>query len=200
MDDKKVKAKLSEGYLYVRAIIEIAGKPKEYVEETLKTHLNNMKSDKNYIVLKETFESAEKLENYFDAFAEIEFLAKDPVALVAFCFSYMPGNVEILEPEMIEMPSNEFSGLLNDLQARSHALNTGVLELKEKNLHYVKNTAVLLRNFIVVLISSKPMTLKQMDAYMGVKEEDLLKVLDVLMKEKKIKKQGDIYSAIPKND
>jgi len=198
MNEKQIKSKIAEGSLYTRIILEIVGMPKEYVEESLKSYLKKIKADKNYDIIKEHVEKAEKQDTYFTAFAELEVLMKNSMALLAFCFDYMPSSVEIIEPGKILTNNNEFTGFVNDMLARSHALNSGVIELSEKNKFYVRNTAVLLRNFLVVLLSSKTMTIKQIHPYLGVQEEDIKKVLDVLIKEGKVKKQGEIYSVIPK--
>ena len=198
MDHKKIKEKIADGYTHVRIIIEVVGKPKEYVEESLKLHLDKIKSDKTYLIAKETIEPAEKQENYFSTFAEIELLVKKSSDIIALCFDYMPSSVEILAPERMIIKNNEFAGFLNDLQARLHALNTGIIQLKDHNKLYIKNTAVLLRNFIVVLLSSRQLTIEEMQPYLGVAKENIEKVLAVLIKEGKVKKQGKKYTVIPK--
>lgn len=198
MDHKKIKEKIADGHTHLRIIIEVVGKPKEYVEESLKSHLDKIKSDKTYLIAKETIEPAEKQENYFSTFAEIELLVKKSSDIMSLCFDYMPSSVEILAPERMIMKNNEFTGFLNDLQARLHALNTGIIQLKDQNKLYIKNTAVLLRNFIVVLLSTRQLTIEEMHPYLGVRKEDIEKVLTVLIKEGKVKKQGKKYSVIPK--
>jgi hypothetical protein len=201
MDEKQIKSKVADGYLYVRIILEIVGKPKEHVEESLKEYVKKIKADKEYNIIKEKSEKAEKLENgLFSAFSELEMLMKDPAALLNFCFDYLPSSIEVVEPERIMLKNSDFSDFMNDLLHRTISLNTTVLETRSRNEFYVKNLAVLLRNFIVVLVSSRPMTLNQMSPYLGVKEEDVKKVLDVLVNEKKVKKEGDLYKAVPKKD
>lgn len=192
-----MQEKINDGYTHIRIIVEVVGKPKDYVKKSLKDHLNNIKSDKTYLVVKETIEPVEKHENYFSTFAEIELLVKKPSDIMSLCFDYMPSSVEILAPERMMIKNNEFAGFLNDLQARLHALNTGIIQLKDKNTLYVKNTAVLLRNFIVVLLSSRQLTIEEMQPYLGVAKENIEKVLVVLIKEGKVKKQGKKYTIIP---
>jgi len=198
MDEKLIKSKIASGYIYVRSIIEVLGKPKEHVEETLKAHVKKISEDKDYNIIKKTVEKAERQEDFFNAFAEIEFLVKDTLTLLSFCFDYMPSSVEIIEPEQIMIKNSDFTGFINDMQARLHALNTGVIETNERSNFYVRNTAVMLRNFLVVLLSSKPMTTTQMKPYIGISEVDIKKVLDVLLKEGKVKKQNELYSVVPK--
>jgi glutamyl-tRNA reductase len=200
MEQKQIKSKIADGYLYLRVILEIVGTPKEHVEESLKEYVKKIKADKTYTIIKEKSEKAEKQENgLFSAFSEMEMLMKDTSLLLNFCFDYLPSSIEVIEPEKLIIKNSDFGDFMNDLLARTITLNTTVIQTTERNQFYVKNTAVLLRNFIVVLLSSKPMTIKQISPYLGVKEEDVKKVIDVLINEKKVKKDGEVYKVIPKD-
>jgi len=197
MDYREIKQKIAEGYIYIRAIVEIVGKPKVYVKKALESHLKKIKEDDSFIITKEKIEPPEPQENFFSTFAELELLIKNPKILSSFCFDYMPSSIEILEPQNLNFSSNDLTDFLNDLQARSHALNTMVIQLRDNAKFYVKNTAVLLRNFIVVLLSARALTIDQMHPYLGVKKEDIAKILKILIKEGKVKKDGDKYRAVP---
>ena len=194
MDNKKIKEKLSEGYLHIRAIIEIVGKPKKYVEDTINDYLKKIKED--YDIVNEHLETTEPQDDLFSAFAELEIMMKNSNALLSFCFDFMPSSIEILEPEQINVKNTDLSSFLNDLQTRVHGLNTGLLQEKQQSKFYIKNTAVLLRNFLVVLLSSRAMSLKEIQPFLGVKENDIEKVLQVLINEKKVIKQGDKFQVI----
>ncbi len=201
MDERQIKSKVADGYLYVRVILEIVGKPKEHVEESLKDYVKKIKADKNHVIVKEKTEKAEPhQDDLFSAFSEIEMLMKNSDALLSFCFDYMPSSIEIIEPERIILKNSEFNGFINDMLSRTISLNTTVLEMQERANYYISNTAVLLRNFLVVLFSSRPMTLKQASQYLGIKEQDTLKVIDVLIKEGKVKKNQDKYIAVEKKN
>lgn len=198
MDNKEIRNKIAEGRIYVRAIIEVVGKPKEHVTESLASHIKHIEDNKDLILVKKSIEPAIKQDDFFSTFAEVELLAKDTVTLLAFCFDYMPSSIEILAPERLVMSNSNLSGFLNDMQARLHAVNTGLVQLQEKNKFFIKNTAVLLRNFLVVLLSSKPMTIQQIHPFLGVKKEDIIKILNVLMQEEKVIKKDNLYSVKPK--
>jgi hypothetical protein len=198
MEEKERRSKIAEGYLQVRAIVEVVGKPKKYVEDSIQDHLKKMKKNKNLLLISEDVEKTEKKDNFFSTFAEVEFLIKDSKELMYFCFDYMPSSIEVIEPERITMKNRDLADFMNDLQSRLHVLNTGIIQIQDRNKLFVKNTAVLLRNFLVVLLSSKPMDLKEIKTYMGVKEEDIQKVLEVLINEGKIVKQDEKYKAKPK--
>ncbi len=196
MKEKEIREKISEGMIHVRVIIELVGKPKEHIESTLKNYIKQIKD--SYTVTSETFEKAVEKDNFFSTFAELEILMKNAEQIILFAFDYMPASIEVLEPSDLVLKNNELSGFMNDLLVRLHGLNTGLITERKNTKFYIKNTAVLLRNFIIVLLSSRPMTLNEIRPYMGVKEEDIEKVLNVLIKEGKVKKQDNLYSVVAK--
>ncbi|MBW2992942.1 PCI domain-containing protein, partial [Candidatus Woesearchaeota archaeon] len=59
-----------------------------------------------------------------------------------------------------------------------------------------KNTRTLLRNLLNIVLLSKPRTIEEMSAIIGVKEKELEKFLNAMIKEGKMKKEGDLYSAV----
>ena len=193
MAKKAVKIKVAEGHIHVRAIIEIVGKPQEYVEETLKGHIKKLRSEEGIELLEEKIEKAEPTDNYFSAFAEVELLFSDFNKIVSFCFDFMPASVEIIDPERLELKNNEISDMLNDIQSRMHSLNTGMIQANESTSFHIKATAVMLRNFITVLLSAGPMTVKQIAPLIGLKEEEILKVIDVLMTEGRVRQENGRY-------
>jgi len=190
--------KLDEGQILVRSIIEVAGKPKEHVEETLKGLIKKMKDNKKYDLSEEQVESAEEHEGFFSAFAEVEFFVKKLEHVTDFCFEYMPANVEIIEPEEIILENNTFTGFINNLMAMVHDLNRTTIESRGLSSAHIKNAAVLLRNFIVVLLSQSPKSTIEMQKYLGVHQQDIEKVLEVLIKEGKVKKDKDKYFVVVK--
>ena len=189
MKTKEIREKISEGHLHIRTIVEIAGKPKEYVEETLTNYVKKIKKNKNHVILSEDPQPAEEKEGFFSAFTELEMLVKSPSDLLSFCFDYMPASVEIMEPENMRMKSTDLSDFINDLQARLHSLNTAMIQNKDKNKLYIQNTAVLLRNFLIVLLSYNTLSLEEIVPYMGIKKEGIQRVLAILIKEGKIKRR-----------
>jgi hypothetical protein len=199
MEERELKEKIDEGHLHVRAIIEVIGKPIEHVQKTIKEYVQGIK--KGFTVIKIHVEDAEEQENFFSTFAEVELLLKNVQELLKFSFEFMPSSVEIIEPERINIENNEFTNYLNDLQARVHGLNTGLIQARDQSLLYVKNTAVLLRNFIVVVLARHPMTVDEIQPLMGVQADDIKKVLGVLIKEGKVKLIETKYTLIKqKND
>ncbi|MFW6233695.1 MAG: hypothetical protein ACOC3Z_03465, partial [Nanoarchaeota archaeon] len=120
----------------VRAIIEILGKPKEHVIESMKKYVENIKKDENYDVEEEMIEEPVEQEDQpgvFSTYSEIVFNVKDVNQLISFCFDYMPSSVEIIDPEDFQMTSKHLTDLLNDLQSRLHHTEMITKKLFEEN-------------------------------------------------------------------
>ncbi len=192
MDKKEIQSKLNQGYIHTRAIIEVIGKPKDYVQETIENYVQKIKKNKETIVISEDIAKVKPVEDLFSIFAEIEMLAADAKTLVAFCFDYMPASIEILAPEKLVYDTNDFTDFVNDLQARLHAVNMGLQDLKEHNKNLIKNTAVLLRNFVYQALR-RPRDLSELRKIMGVDEAKLEKIVQGLIKEGKVQRTGDKY-------
>jgi hypothetical protein len=119
-----------------RTIIEIAGFPKEHIEEVMQKIIGKIK-EKFEVIKSETFESVElkdKMTGFWSAFSEIELKFEDINSMTLFCFEYMPSSIEILEPEELIFGSIDFSGFLNDLLARLHEYDMVVKNLQAENM------------------------------------------------------------------
>lgn len=199
MEERELREKIDEGYLNVRAIIEVVGKPIEHVQKTIKEYVEGIK--KGFTMTQVHVEDPVEQDNFFSTFAEVELLLKNVQELLKFSFEFMPSSIEIIEPEKIIIENNEFTNYLNDLQARILGLNAGLIQTRDQSALYVKNTAVLLRNFLVVVLARQPMTVEEIQPLMGVKTDDIKKILGVLIKEGKVKLVENKYTLIKqKND
>lgn len=122
--------------ILARAVIEIAGFPKEHIEEVMKKVIDKVKE--NFEVVKsEIFESVElkdKMAGFWSVFSEMELKFEDINAITIFCFEYMPSSIEILEPEELKFDSLSFAGFMNDLLARLHEYDMVVKNLQAENI------------------------------------------------------------------
>src|SRR3989344_4590330 len=84
-------------------IIEIAGFPKEHVEEL------------------------------WSSFVDIKITFKDLNQMIVFCFDYMPSSVDIIEPLKFNFESVEISGLFNDLMGKIHHYDMLLKNFKAMN-------------------------------------------------------------------
>lgn len=192
-----IKEMLEKGYIHSRIIIELLGKPKEYVEKALKGYVEKIKEDSDIEIIGTEYGKAkEHEEGIWATFVEIEILILDIPSLVGFCFDYMPASIEIIAPDKFSFRSDEFSRIVNDLQGKLHHLDAMVKQFKVENDFLRKNTRTLLRNLLNIVLLSKPRTIEEMSAIIGVKEKELEKFLNEMIKENKVKKEGDLYSSV----
>ena len=192
----KIKQKIEEGWIHCIFIIEMLGKPKEHLEKTLKGYISALKKDIKVEILKEEYAEPEKDKDskLYTIFVELEVLVKGAAKVIDFCFDYLPSSVEILEPTSIEYQSTDFSGLLNDLQARLHQMDMAVKNSNQENTILKKNSAIFLRNIIYLSLKQEKKDITKLSKDSGVPEKELEKFLEIIIKEKKIKKNKKIYS------
>src|SRR3989344_1166139 len=89
-----------------RAIIEMLGAPKEYIDKILRDYIAKIKNEGAKIV-SERYEEAVQQDKLFSNFVEMEILFDKPSQLLSFCFESMPSSIEIIEPEALVLPSFE---------------------------------------------------------------------------------------------
>lgn len=118
--------------LKVRFIIEVAGYPKDHVENTMKAVVEKLKKEKK--VMRYNIFEAEQKEKLFSTFSEVEIEVEDFDELIGICFDYMPSSVEILKPSKINLESKEFENIINDLLAKLHQHDMIMKNLQANNL------------------------------------------------------------------
>lgn len=191
--------RLEKGQVHFRAIIEVAGRPKEHVEETIRNNVEKIKKQEDMDVMKEDFAEIKKQEDQKDqgelwsTFVELELWIKDLPSLFDFCFDYMPSSVDVIEPKELHLKEREVSGLLNDLQANLHKMNILVKNITNENLFLKKNANNLLQNIIFVLTLKQGKTVEQLSKVTGFEPDNLKNFLERLVKKEKLVKEGDEY-------
>ena len=171
-----------------RAVIEVLGKPKEHVEQSLQGYIEKLKNDKDYTLIDEKFAELKKQDEQelWATFAEVEIKTDKFENLTKFCFEFMPSLVEVLEPHSITFAGNELSEFLSDLQARLHNIDMLAKQVKMERDHYQQSMGALLKNYIHVLLSKGPLTGDQLSRLTGIKEDRLGDFLDALIDEGKM--------------
>lgn len=177
--------------IVARVIIEMLGAPKEYIETTLKNYIEKLKKD-GIKIIKETVEPAQKQNELFSTFVELDIDFDKMEDLLGFCFDSMPSSVEILEPEELQINASDLSGHLNDLQAKLHEVDMVVKTTRAQNKVLDKNAMNVFKNFVKYLCK-EGMTTEEMSKIVGIETRQLQKFVDILVKEGKIKKEGDKY-------
>ena len=157
------------------AVIEVLGKPQEHVENMLSSIITKLKDDERFELKKSEQHKCIQQENteLFATFAEVELSTKELDNMIGFCFDFMPSSIEIISPSTLELPSANLGQFLNDLQARLHHVDMVAKQLKMERDLISKNTAGLLKNYLLILLSNNKLSLSQLSKYTGVEEDKL---------------------------
>lgn len=194
LSKEEISEKIEEGFMRVRAIVEMLGAPKEYIVKTLKTYVKKIGENKETIVLKEKYAKPRKQEKLFSIFVELEMLVKDASTLAFFCFDYMPASIEIIEPEKFTYNARDFANFFNDMQARLHRLDMVIKNLTAKASVLEKNAGLLLRNNLLILLKEKDKGLDELAKGSGIPPRQLAPFLERLIREGWIKEKKGKYA------
>ncbi len=181
MNEKEIRARIEEGWLMANVIIEVLGKPREHVETTLTAFIDQIREDKDFVIIKKAVEEAVEKEGAFSAFADLELLGKDISVLIDFCFEYMPSSIEIVNPEKVVFDLGTLNDLLNDLLARLHRVDMMLKNALSENMHLKDNTSALLQNTVRLSVKEKAKTLKEIAEEVGMDEKYLGSFIDKMV-------------------
>ena len=188
-----VKEKLEKGIIQAKIIIEIVGKPKEHVEDTIKGYVEKIKKNFDVISIDIAEVKKAKEQEMFSTFVELELLVKDLNSLIGFCFDYMPSSIEIIEPKQFALKETDIGNLLTELQGKLHHLDMMIKQVNNENKFLKSNTSNLMKNMIRLLIFKDGMELEGLARIMGIDKKDLEKFLDVMIKKEHVEKKENKY-------
>jgi len=195
--DEKVNVKelLEDKWILARLILQIAGSPKEHVEETLKKLVEDIKKYKEIKLIKSQLEEAtEQEDKIWTAFAEVEIVTKNLPLLTAFCMEYMPSSVEILEPDVPLANANMTTNFLNDLLSKIHEFSMQLKNANAKIEILNKNASALMSNLIFYVTKDTERTIEDLEKHVGVKKEQLKPFIEKLVHAGKLKESEGKYS------
>lgn len=123
----------------VALIIEVLGKPKEYLSDSLNKIIEQIDKEKGVQVYEKKIHEPKELENkkgFYTAFADIEVEVDEIRYLIVLMFKYMPANAEIIEPELIALTNHGWGDIINELTRRLHGYDeiARVLQLQNQQL------------------------------------------------------------------
>ena len=177
-----------------RALLEIVGKPKAHVEESMKKYVENLKQDKRFTVKKEHYDDIKEHEDLWATFAELEIATDDIHNILHFGLDYMPSSIEILEPANHSFNANELSMLFTDLQGKLHQVDMVAKQIKIELDAYKKNSTHLLTNYLTVLLTKQKKTSAELSRLTGIEQDKLEDFLDQLIDKGKIDlKEGEYF-------
>ncbi|MBU1204137.1 MAG: hypothetical protein KKG60_03670 [Nanoarchaeota archaeon] len=115
----------------VRVVVELAGHPKEHIEDVTKKILEKIKQE--YKVTEEQVAELKEIKELWSTFIEAVVEFKDIEEMGMFCFDYMPSSVQIEEPENISMTNNQLSNIFNDIMAKLHVYDATTKTFNARN-------------------------------------------------------------------
>jgi hypothetical protein len=189
-----------EKKILFRSVIEVLGKPKEHVGESLKSYIQKLKDHEKYEVVKEDIAEIKQHEDsdLWAIFAELEVWTEKIEDLTFFCFEFMPSLIDVIEPTQIEFKNGEVSEFINDLQAKLHQVDMVAKHAKSENEMLKVNMGHLVKNYLSLLLMKKSLTSQKLSNLTGIKKDILEDYLDKLIDEGKVDLEGEEYHIVKK--
>jgi len=182
-----------------RAMLEVLGKPKEHVEKTIKMLVAKVKEDPDITIINEKYASIKPQEKtMFSTYVELEMVTKGLNTLIGFCFDFMPSSIDIEKPERLTLKNREISDMFNDLQAKLHDVDMIAKTLRVERDFLKRNLNMTITNSITILIKLNKGTAEQLAKFTGINKDELGDHLEKLIKQGKLKKDGDKYQVVSK--
>lgn len=186
---KEVRERVDGGAYVARTILEIVGKPKEHVEETLETYLKKISDDEKYHLVSIETEDAiavEESEDFFSTFAEIEFVTKDFTQLMNFVVDYMPASIEVIEPTSVQLQASNLSDMLTELVGRLHSIDMEFKKAAARTALLGQSVDILTKNAILILLQGGSRFKEDVAKIVGIKEDQIGHFLDLLIKDNRL--------------
>jgi len=114
---------MAESKLDVIMIIEILGKPPEYLKKALSELIDKLSKESGVSLINKKIaepKEVDKENGICSSFAEIEVAVTDISTLMVLIFNYMPSHVEITNPEFLTMRNCDVNMFFNELARRLH--------------------------------------------------------------------------------
>jgi len=105
-------------------VLDIIGKPKEYLLESLEKVVRNIEREKGVSIVSKEIKDPVQMKDqkeFYSTFAEVEVEVEEISTLFVLMFKYMPAHIEILSPSMLGMTNNILNEVLNDTVRRLHS-------------------------------------------------------------------------------
>ena len=187
LSENEISERIEEGSIRILVTLEVAGKPKEHVEESLTTYLKQIEEEKHLEVLALEKEDALELEGdnegFFSAFAEIEMLVPQLEGVTQLAFNYTPASIEIIEPDEFHVEARDLQNWINDILSQLHTVALELRGERQKSMHLNQGLVRLAQNFISVLLTSGPKTEEMLGRMTGLEKEPLSRLIKKLSEE-----------------
>jgi hypothetical protein len=193
MDDKELQKRIKQGAVLAQVAFELVGSPKEHIEKSIKSYVNNIRNEPQIKILDEEFGEAEDAGGgMFSTYADLEMLFDNLDKLNWMCINFMPASVEIIAPEELRFSDKDLTNWFNDILSKLHEIAISVRETTSKDQLAVKTMNALIQNIIILATEHYHHT-KEISEKTGMPEEKLQPFLDALIKQGKLEMKGEEY-------
>lgn len=194
LTDGEVKQHLVEGWIRCIVIFELAGKPKEHIEETLKAYMENIKRDERVALLAEEYADTEEHEDgMFSTFCETEMLVVNAEVLTWLAINFSPASIEILEPQELRLSSGDLTSWYNDLLSKLHEVSNVLREERSINGHLTESLNALIKNAVKLALRIEDRDAAGIEEYVGIPAKQLEPFLKHLVEKKEIEESDGTY-------
>ena len=178
------------------AVVEIMGKPKEHVEKILdevskKIGEQGYTSERVEVMPVEPLESDEGL---FSGFFEVDLTLKNHEQLFGFIQDFNPTSIEVSDPDEFEMSLADYNALVTTVAATVQQYDQIIKEKIAENASLKRQADLLARNLIMLSVARAPKKIGVIHAETGIPEEVLKHYLSVLISQKAVTLEGELYS------
>lgn len=190
----EIREKIKEGGVQARITFEVAGKPKEHVEASLKGYLENVENHPElWTISKEIMETEEQGDGIFSAAAELEVVLEKLDLLTWLSINFMPASIEVLDPEKLSINAREINNWYNDLLSKLHETSNILREERTINQHLTTSLNALIKNAIIAAVKKEKKSSKELEKDLGIAEKQLEPFLKSLVEKKKVRLSGNKY-------
>ena len=115
-----ITEKLQNKGVHCIIVLEIAGRPADYIKKAMKLVLKALSDEKGVEILSKKSGKIKKTGTLFSTFSEVEMIVDSLSRLISIIFGYTPSSIEIIAPLSLKLEVNDANNLLNDLASKIH--------------------------------------------------------------------------------
>ena len=122
-------------------ILDIIGRPAQYLVENLEKLVEEMKKERGVKVVGRNIKEPVPMKDnkeFFTTFAEVEVETDDMMYLAVLMFKYMPAHIEVISPENITISNAGWSEILSELTRRLHSYDEVARVIQAERVMLIK--------------------------------------------------------------
>ncbi len=184
INEKEAKLLVEEGWIRLKAMFELIGRPKEHVEKQIEEYVKKFAKENIKIISLDREQAQEAGEDehgkYWSVVAECDLVIENMSKLWVLAINYTPSYIEVLGPKKITISDVELTHFTNELLGKLHYLNSLALLTNRELDKNRKSLKLLAMNAAVLALFSGPKSLEDISKLVGIKEEEMVKIMNEL--------------------